>query len=128
MSLPHIAAIVASVVLALVMVFQLLLAAGLPFGRAAWGGAHRVLPTRLRVGSVLSAVVLGGAAWVVLARAGLVGVDSVWVRAATWVFTGLFALNTLGNLASKSAAERYGMTPVTVVLVGCFGVVAVFGG
>jgi hypothetical protein len=128
MSLPQIAAIVATVVLALVMLFQLLLAAGLPFGRAAWGGEHRVLPVSLRVGSLLSAFVLGGAAWVVLARAGLVGVDSVWVRVGTWVFAGLFALNTVGNLASKSAAERYGMTPVTVVLVGCFLVVGVWGG
>ena len=35
-------------------VFQALLALGAPLGAFAWGGQHRVLPTRLRVGSAVS--------------------------------------------------------------------------
>src|SRR6185369_13186591 len=65
-------AIAAAIVLGLLVVFQLLLAAGLPLGRAAWRGKYRVLPTGLRWASLAAAGVLGVAAWVVLARAGVV--------------------------------------------------------
>ena len=126
MSIPQSAAVLAAVLLALGVVFQLLLAAGLPLGSAAWGGQHRVLPTKLRWGSAASAGVLATTAWVVLARAGLVsaGGGSTAVRVATWVLTGFFVLNTLGNLASKSDTERRVMTPATLVLVACFLTVA----
>jgi hypothetical protein len=119
-------AIVAAVVLCLVMVFQLLLAAGLPLGQAAWGGQDPVLPPNLRWASLATVVVLGLAAWVVLARAGLVapGARPVWIRVATWVFAGFFCLNTLENLVSSSAAERFVMTPVVLIIVVCFVVVA----
>lgn len=117
-----VAALLAALVLGGVVIFQLLLAAGLPLGRAAWGGSHRVLPVKLRVGSAASVLVLGGAAWAILARAGLVapGPTGALVRGATWVYAALFALNTLGNLASRSPTERWIMAPVTVVLAGCF--------
>jgi hypothetical protein len=121
------AAMVATVVLVAGICFQLLLAAGLPWGRAAYGGQHSgVLPTKLRVSSVAAAVILGIAAWIVLARAGLVAphAASIAIRIATWVFGGFFCLNTLGNLASKSALERKIMTPQTVVLAACFFLVA----
>lgn len=122
-------AVVAALVLALVIGLQLLLAAGMPLGRAAWGGAHRVLPAPLRWGSLAAALVLTGAAWVLLARAGLVapGADLLWVRVLTWGFAGMFALNTLGNLASGSPTERTVMTPATLILVVCFATVALRG-
>lgn len=122
----RVAAVIAATVLVLVMLLQLLLAAGMPFGRAAWGGRHRVLPPKLRWGSLVAAVVLGIAAWIVLARAGHLapGADAVSVRVLAWVFAGMFALNTLGNLASKSPAERYVMSPATLLLVACFVTVA----
>jgi hypothetical protein len=119
-------AIVGAIALGLVMVFQLLLVAGFPLAHAAWGGQYRVLPSNLRWASLASVGVLGLAAWVVLARAGLVapGAGPVAIRVATWVFAGFWSLNTVGNVASRSAAERYGMTPVALLLVGCFIVVA----
>jgi hypothetical protein len=66
--------------------------------------------------------VLALGAWVVLARAGFVapGPEPPAVRIATWLFAGLFALNTVGNVASTSPVERYLMAPVTLLLVGCF--------
>lgn len=126
MTFPQSAAVVATLLLGFGIVFQVLLAAGLPLGRAAWGGRYRVLPPKLRWGSALGALVLGAAAWIVLARAGLVapGAGSAAVRVGTWVFTGFFALNTLGNLASKSRTERAVMTPITLLLFACFLVVA----
>ena len=48
------AAVVASVLLAGLAVFQVALIAGAPLARFAWGGQHRVLPTRLRIGSAVS--------------------------------------------------------------------------
>lgn len=111
------------------ILFQALLAAGLPLGRAAWGGRHRVLPPRLRWASLAATLPLAAAAWVVLARAGLAapGPDAPWVRVAVWVFAGLFGLNTLGNLASPSRTERLAMTPATLLLVACFLTVALSG-
>ena len=126
MSMQQWVAIVATIVLGLVIVLQVLLAAGLPLGQAAWRGQYRVLPRALRWASLATVGVLGLAAWVVLARAGLVapGAEAVAVQVATWVFAGFFCLNTLGNIASQSRVERYAMTPVTVLLVICFIVVA----
>lgn len=123
----HYAAYAVAVVACCMIIFQVMLAAGLPFGRAAWGGQHDVLPARLRVGSLLAGGILTLAAWVVLARAGIAspGADaSIAVRIATWVFGGFFCLNTLGNLASKSPTERKVMTPVTVLLAVCCFTVA----
>jgi hypothetical protein len=122
MNIPEWLAVAAVVVLALLMIFQLLLAAGLPLGRAAWGGQHRVLPANLRLGSLAAVVILGAAAWAILARVDLLppGADSLVVRVVTWVFAAYLALNTVGNLASKSPVERGVMTPVSAFLVVCF--------
>jgi hypothetical protein len=37
--------------------FQILLAAGLPWGRFAWGGQHHVLRRRLRIGSIVAVLI-----------------------------------------------------------------------
>ncbi len=116
----------ATFLLAFLICFQLALAAGLPLGDAAWGGQHRVLPLRLRLGSLAAATLLGLATWVILARSGVVepGPEPLAIRVSTWVFAGYLALNTLGNLASKSPLERRLMTPVALLLAVCFFVVA----
>jgi hypothetical protein len=51
-------------------VFQVLLAAGLPLGHFAWGGQHRSLPRRLRIGSVMAVLIYLGLAIVILDAAG----------------------------------------------------------
>ena len=119
-------AIAAAIVLGLLVVFQLLLAAGLPLGRAAWRGKYRVLPSGLRWASLAAAGVLGLAAWVVLARAGVVapGPEPIAIRAGTWVFAGFFFLNAVGNVTSQSRVERYVMTLVVLFLGVSFTVVA----
>jgi hypothetical protein len=120
------AATLAAIILVLLILFQVLLAAGLPLGRAAWGGEHRVLPTNLRVGSLVAAAIIGVAVWAVLARAGMVtpGAKARGVQMLTWIFACYFALNIVMNLASKSPPERFIMTPVSVILVVCFVMVA----
>ena len=108
------------------MCFQLLLALGKPMGRAAWGGEHRVLPTNLRWSSLAAVFILALAAWMVLARAGLVlpGANVLAIKILTWVFTGYFLFNTIMNILSKSPLERFIMTPAAVVIVVCFAWVA----
>jgi len=44
MTTAMLASVLAALVLSFVAVFQILLAVGLPLGKAAWGGTHRVLP------------------------------------------------------------------------------------
>jgi len=56
-SLSDWAALIASVILVCLTVFQTLLAVGLPFGNAAFGGANAVLSTKLRLASAASSVV-----------------------------------------------------------------------
>lgn len=73
MNTAEIAAVIASVLLATLIIFQLLLAAGLPLGAYAWGGQYDgVLPTSLRWASLVAIPILALAAWSVLAGAGLV--------------------------------------------------------
>ena len=119
-------AVIAVVILCLLIVFQILLAAGLPLGRAAWGGEYEVLPTNLRVGSLLAVLILGFAVFVVLARAGFVapGAESRPVRIISWAFAGYFSLNVVMNALSSSPPERYIMTPLAAVLVICLVLVA----
>jgi hypothetical protein len=119
-------AVLGAIVLFVMSLFHLALAAGLPWGIAAWGGKHRILPAKLRVGSVAAAAILVCAGSVILARSGFVapGAHSKFVRGASWAFAAYFALNTLGNLSSNSRVERVVMTPVTLMLAVCFAIVA----
>lgn len=121
------AAVAACVLLGALAVFQALLACRFPLGRFAWGGQHEVLPTRLRVGSASAVVVYVVIGWVVLARAGLVGGGHGVARVVTWVIAGYFLLGAVGNLASRSRAERVVMTPVAVVLCSLTATVAALG-
>ena len=71
-TIERVAALTAAAGLAGIVLFQLGLAAGAPFGRAAWGGTHPgVLPAQLRVASVVAALVWVAAALLVVRRAGL---------------------------------------------------------
>jgi hypothetical protein len=115
------AAVLGCVLLAGLAVFQGLLVAGAPLGRFAWGGQHRVLPTRLRIGSVVAIVTYALVAVVLVAavrQAG--GVADV----AVWVLTGYFVLGVGLNAVSRSRAERLVMTPVALLLAGCCLLVA----
>ncbi len=104
---------------------QVALAAGAPLGEHVWGGTQdRVLPVGMRVAAGGAAVVLTTMAVVVVRQAGLVGRPAGWVAPATWTIAGYLAVNTLGNLASKSNVERFVFAPSTAVAAGLTGLVA----
>lgn len=111
------AAIALVVILSLLAVFQLALALGAPLGRFAWGGQHRVLPGRLRIGSLVSILIYGIIAVLALDRVGLVDVvpDAV-STVGMWVVFAYFVIGIPLNAISRSKPERYVMTPVVTIL------------
>ena len=121
------AAFIAVALIGALVVFQLALAAGAPFGAAAWGGRNPgVLPNGLRIASaIVGLVVYPIMAAVILAAAGLV--DDDWLpidpTVAMWVFTAFFALGAVVNAISRSAPERI-WAPVSAVLAICCALIA----
>ncbi len=113
-----VAAILLCVVLAALAVFQVLLIAGVPIGRFAWGGKHDVLPRGLRVSSALSILIYALIAAVVLERAKFTNAiaDSTLESVAMWVITGYFTIGIVMNAISRSKPERLVMTPTAAVL------------
>ena len=111
------AAIALVVILSLLAVFQLALALGAPLGRFAWGGQHRVLPGRLRIGSLVSILIYGIIAVLALDRVGLIDVvpDAV-STVGMWVVFAYFVIGIPLNAISRSKPERYVMTPVVTIL------------
>jgi hypothetical protein len=101
-----------------IAVFQAALALGAPLGRAAWGGANRVIPPRLRRASAVAAVVWLLAAVLILARAGVltVSLPSILLVVGAWALVVLSALGALANLASSSPWERFGWAPYAATL------------
>lgn len=111
------AAGLALVTLALLSVFQCLLALGAPLGRLAWGGQHRVLPSRLRVGSACSIVLYVVFAALIADRAGLIElIPDVVSGVGTWFLAGYFLLGVVMNTMSRSVPERATMAPIAAVL------------
>ena len=102
----------------LLAAFQVALALGAPWGRAAWGGAHVRLPRGFRIASGFAAAFWILASLVVLARAGhdWSPVPLSVAEWGTWVLFGMLALGTLMNLASRSKLERAVQTPSAALL------------
>ncbi|MGD9740062.1 MAG: hypothetical protein AB7O56_13695 [Bauldia sp.] len=122
MTTAEIGAILATVLLAGLAVFQAALAAGAPLGHLAWGGANRVLPIGFRVASAAAIPLYAAIALVLLDRAAVIDLfPDGFVRPAAWVAFGYFCLGVVLNLASRSAPERLVMTPlVTALAVAAF--------
>lgn len=119
-------AILACALLVGLTIFQAALIGGAPLGRMAWGGQHRVLPAKLRVGSALSIAVYAVFAYAALAKAGLVLplVSESFTSITVWVMTAYFALGVVMNGISRSKPERLIMTPTTLALAALYLVLA----
>ncbi len=104
-------------VLALLALFQFALVFGAPWGRLAWGGQDRVLPTAKRIGSVGSLLIYAFMAVVAWDRVGAIDVfPDLFSQIAMWVIFAYSALGILMNAISRSAPERFTMVPVSIVL------------
>lgn len=111
---------------ALLILFQIALALGAPWGEYAMGGVSPgQFPTEMRVGAVIQALLWAGFACVIAARAG-VGLHAL-ARASRWLAWIVVAISAVGlvlNLITPSAGERMLWVPVAVVLLVCAVLVA----
>ena len=112
-------------ILAALAVMQVLLISGAPIGEYAWGGQHRVLPRRLRMGAAVAIILYVAFAAMLLSRSGVLpGGASVGIVVGTWVLFGYAVLSVLPNLASRSRKERAVQAPVSILLAISIGLVA----
>jgi hypothetical protein len=120
------AAKIATVLFGFFMGAQLLLAVGVLPISIAWGGRQTELTLGLRVASVAAILILGVFIYIIRYRAGLLGSlpTPTSIRVLAWVVTGFMALNTLGNFASLSSAERLLFGPVTLMITAACLIVA----
>ncbi len=111
---------------AVVVGFQLAVAAGAPWGALTMGGAFPGrLPPRMRAAAVASAVLWLAFAAVIAARAGLAlprwrGAS----RRLSWVVVAVTLAGVALNAATPSPWERVLWLPVTLALAACALVVA----
>jgi hypothetical protein len=122
-----VAGLVAGALLAVLILFQLALAAGAPLGSAAWGGQNPgVLPRRLRIASAVVAIAVYPILLLVIMAAGGVISDD-WLPVdptiAAWILAGFFALGAVVNAVSRSRPERI-WAVVSAVLAVCCVVIA----
>ncbi|MVT00443.1 hypothetical protein [Devosia marina] len=120
------AAIIFTVLMGALAIFQAALIVGAPLGHFAWGGQHRVLPRRLRIGSAVAIVLYGLFALILMMRAGLLASwpDMSWIMPASWIILAYLALGVVMNAISRSLPERLTMTPLITVLLGLTLIVA----
>ena len=118
MTLRRSAAILYAILTLAVILFQIALAAGAPWGEFAMGGAFPGrFPPALRITALFQAALLGGMAAVVLARAELILPG--WRQASRWLIwlvVAFSALSLLLNLITPSAGERAIWAPVALLL------------
>ena len=130
MTITTIAALLYTVITAGVVLFQMALAVGAPWGAYAMGGAFPGrFPPAMRVAAVGQAFLLALMAGVVLARAGLALPG--WASVATWLiwFVVAFAVvATILNLITPSAGERRLWAPVALVMLASSLTVALTAG
>lgn len=112
------AAIVTCTILAVLAVSQVALIFGAPIGRYAWGGAHAILPTNLRIGSVISIVLYVIFAIIILSKVEVISLfkNPAIANVGIWVLAVYFAIGVFMNGISRSKSERNLMTRVALVL------------
>ena len=117
----QIAAIVASLTLIGLGVFQLLLIMGKPLGEYAWGGQHQVIGQKLRYGSVFAILIYLFMISVLFDRSGLVEVYPAGLlkEYGLTVITVYMILGVFMNTITRSKKERMVMLPVSLVILIC---------
>ncbi|WP_154853518.1 hypothetical protein [Cyclobacterium xiamenense] len=103
----------------IVILFQLGLAASMPWGAASMGGKYPgKYPPKMRLVAIVNAVILGGMLVIAWVRAGRVfpelqSISSVGI----WVMVVFFALGTVMNAITPSKIERIWVPVVLLQLI-----------
>ena len=116
-----------STLIAFVVLFQLALALGAPWGEMALGGKYPGrLPPRMRIAALIQVVVLTLIALIVLTRAGVVLNEySAISKSAIWGVVVFSLVGAILNTITPSKKERMLWAPVAIVLLICATYVAV---
>lgn len=111
-------AFIACSILAILTIFQVLLAFGAPLGQYAWGGSHTVLPTKKRIGSIVSVILYFFFALIILTNAKVldIPISKDILNIAIWTLAAYFSIGIFMNGISRSKRERAVMTPTALAL------------
>lgn len=114
----NVAAVISCIVLAALAIFQLALIFNAPIGKYAWGGAHTILPNKLKIGSAISICLYGIFAIIILSKAEIVHLfnQNNIVDSMIWVLALYFFIGVIMNGISRSKPERNLMTPIALAL------------
>jgi hypothetical protein len=108
-------------------VFQAALAAGAPWGHAAWGGESADLSAAQQTASAVAAVVYVAAVLIVLCRSAVIWParsDTAVFHWGIWFFAAAMAVGALPNFASQSRWENFILGPLALALAALCFVVA----
>ena len=102
-----------------VMILQLLLAAGVLPISMAWGGQHTELTLTLRLSSLIAIILLCYFAYMIARRSGIMGITppSKLIIILSWFVTAYLIFNTVINFLSSSQLEKWVFGPFTLALV-----------
>lgn len=110
----------------IVMIFQLVLALGAPFGEMAMGGKFPgKFPPKMRVAALVQIFVLIAFTLIVLTNSGIIlkGYYS-FSESAIWVVTMFSALGVILNIVTPSKKERIIWAPISIVMFLCVSNIA----
>ena len=120
------AAIISLVCFGLIVILQLALVLGAPWGELAWGGRIKgKLPKKMRLMSLSTIPIFAFAALVVLDSGEITSIFPAVSRIAVWVFAAYFTLNTLMNAISKSNYERFISGSLSLASAVCLYILAI---
>lgn len=113
-----ISATVFSALISIAILFQILLAAGMPWGRFAMGGRFPgKFPTMMRIASLIQVIILSIIGSIVLIKSGLIFPDwSSITKAAIWFVVAFSVIATVLNLITRSVWERRIWAPVSLLM------------
>jgi len=110
----YVSSIIVAILFVSIAVFQLLLSLGYPLGEFAMGGYYKVLPKKLRISSVINALILLFMGLVFLKHTNVLnGLEFLSTDILVWISTIYLGINTIANLISRSKKERFVMTPLS---------------
>ena len=103
----------------IVMILQLMLAAGILPISMAWGGRHTELTLTLRLSSLIAIILLCYFAYMIARRSGIMGTTSPskLINILSWFVTAYLVFNTVMNFSSSSQVEKWVFGPLTLALV-----------
>lgn len=120
-----ISSVVFCALICIVVLFQLALAAGLPWGEYAMGGRFPgKYPPALRLASLIQILILMLLAFIVMSKSDIVPYQT-WTGFGIWLVAGFSAISLFLNTITKSVWERRIWAPVSLLMLVTSLIVAI---